>query len=341
MALLFIDGFDHYATADILKKWTVVNSAVWISNVGRRAGSGLYVNNNTAYIYKAISPSSATAIVGGAFNISSAGAVPLFIGGGPLNYTHIFLEMAANGAINVYRQGNGLAPYTPQATLLGTTEADVVGFSSWSYIELKVYVHDSNGTVDVRVNGVSKLSLSSQDTAYNGTTISIAGCGYGAYYYVDDFYICDTSGSTNNDFLGDVCVDAHYPTAEGATHDWTPSTGANNAALIDETAPNTTDYNSTSTLNAVDTFMIEDLKNTGSNLLGVQLNLCHSKEDAGDCLIAPVSRPVSTDIPGTDVAPSLSSYVYNTTMYEVNPGNSAPWTESAFNATEFGYKKTG
>ena len=42
MSLLFIDGFDHYATADITKKWTTASAAT-IGVTGRRGTGGVPV----------------------------------------------------------------------------------------------------------------------------------------------------------------------------------------------------------------------------------------------------------------------------------------------------------
>jgi hypothetical protein len=166
------------------------------------------------------------------------------------------------------------------------------------------------------------------------------------YFYghdrIDDLYVLDTSGSLNNDFLGDVRVDAHYPvTPDGTNHAWTPSTGSDNFAMVDEVTPNITDYNSTNTPDAVDTFHMEAFKNSGASIKGLQLSLYHSKEDAGACLVAPVTLTHATEYVGDNVAPSESSYLYNRTCQDANPYSGVGWSESEFNVVEVGYKKTG
>lgn len=349
MALLFMDGFDHYATADLPKKWDnyygmVISSGSYgsLGTVSRRGSGGVYGDANQMKLNKYVSPNSNTMIAGMAFKSIPFGFV---FGFGTTTCPLVIVKLSSTSisAQRVNTSSGNWWEITYSSTAIGSAAAISLSTVTWYYLECKVYSHSSLGTIEAHINGAEVLNVSGVDTTKSGVSMDAVGfCGPGGGgIAIDDFYVCDSSGSVNNDFLGDVRVDVHYPTAEGNAHDWTPSTGANNAALIDETAPNTTDYNSTNTLNAVDTFVTEDLKNTGANLLAVQTNLFHSKEDVGTCLIAPVARPVSTDIVGSNIAPSDSSYTYGLTVYNTNPGNSAPWTEAAFNATEFGYKKTG
>jgi hypothetical protein len=77
---------------------------------------------------------------------------------------------------------------------------------------MKVYCHATAGTVDVRFNGCPVYSRSSMNTLPSGgiATRAVLGDGYPpysmSYVRIDDFYVCDGTGSKNNDFLGDVLV---------------------------------------------------------------------------------------------------------------------------------------
>ena len=61
--------------------------------------------------------------------------------------------------------------------------------------------------MDVRVNGVSRLSLTGQNTK-NGTdnyhNVAVIGCSN--YFVIADVYVLDNTGTLNNDFLGNVKV---------------------------------------------------------------------------------------------------------------------------------------
>jgi hypothetical protein len=134
-------------------------------------------------------------------------------------------------------------------------------------------------------------------------------------------------------------VDARFPTAAGATTGWTPSTGANWAA-VDDAAPNDdTDYTSAAAAALTDTFVTQDAPVAGATIYGVQHCLAVKKSDAGFATIAPVIRHGTTNYPGADLAPG-TTYAYALSIAATNPGTSAQWTEAGFNAAEFGYTRT-
>ena len=161
-------------------------------------------------------------IVGFAFNPTTAavgggGAVLALMEGGS---EHIQVNFNSTGQFTVYRgPGNG--------TLLGTASISV-GLNQFNYFEIKATIHDTTGSVEFRINGVTALNLVNQDTRNAGTgvvnAIRIGGINsFGPIWAMDDFYVCNTSGTTNNDFLGDIRVDTLYPNADGAFSAWTPS----------------------------------------------------------------------------------------------------------------------
>ena len=67
MALRFVDGFDHYAVADITRKWSTVNGGVSLE-VGRN-GSCLMTNGWIEYVSKSFDNQD-TFIIGFAFAVS-------------------------------------------------------------------------------------------------------------------------------------------------------------------------------------------------------------------------------------------------------------------------------
>jgi hypothetical protein len=100
--------------------------------------------------------------------------------------------------------------------------------NQFNYFEIKATIHDTTGSIELRINGVPALNLVNQDTRNAGTgvvnAIRIGGTNsFGPIWAMDDLYICNTSGSTNNDFLGDIRVDTLYPNADGTYSQWTPS----------------------------------------------------------------------------------------------------------------------
>jgi hypothetical protein len=100
--------------------------------------------------------------------------------------------------------------------------------------------------------------------------------------YVDDVYVCDTSGAQNNDFLGDVRVETLRPDADTAQADWTPSTGTDHYAVVDD-APgyDGADYVESDTAGHVDLWEYGDLGSTPQSIHAVQLVTAMQKTDAG------------------------------------------------------------
>jgi|SRR5262252_9040114 len=350
MAFLFADSFDHYATADLLTKWTtsVATAGGSISvqaAAGRRASASFRTNGagTEASMTKSLAASGATAVVGMAMNWSTTLPTP---------YSHPFLAIVQGGTPQItclcltdgrieVRRGawNG--------TVLGTTASPVFTSATYAYIELKVLIDPSAGTVGLRANGASALSLTGQNTRNTGVSgwdaLSIGFMSNfgnpGKQLDLDDLYLLDGSGSAPlNDFLGDVRVDPRYPTGAGSNTGWTPNTGANWDAVNDTAPDGDTTYVSAASSPLTDTYATQDAPVAGATLYAVQLCIDAKKSDSGACTLAPVIRHSGTDYAGTTFNPG-TSYAYGIIPYGLNPGTGTGWTESAFNAAEFGVRR--
>jgi hypothetical protein len=336
MALLFLDSFDHYLTADLGEKWGTASASSIVAAAGRRSSAALRVGITAEPITRPLAPASTTAIAGVAVKLAALVATQTILTIRSGATTQVTLGVNASGFATVYRSTNA-------GTLLGTAVVGPVTIGAYNFFELKTTIDPSAGTAVVRINGVEVLNLSGVNTAQSGVaswdTFSLRCTNNNTDY--DDLYLLDSSGAAPcNDFLGDCRVDARYPTAEGAASAWTPFSGTDNALMVDETAPDDdTTYNSTPTVGATDTHVVQDAPVPGALLYGVQLCLSVKKSDAGTCSVAPVVRHSSVDYPGTAFNPG-TAYAYNITPYGTNPGTSAAWTEADFNAAEFGYKRT-
>ncbi|MDO8562376.1 MAG: hypothetical protein Q7S25_00875, partial [Candidatus Limnocylindria bacterium] len=244
---------------------------------------------------------------------------------------------SASTRLQVFRSGTLLA------TSAGTYPANV-----YNFIEFKVTINSVTGSYEVRVNGAvdANLSASGVNTRGVGTNNStnmlrvggVAGANtLGAY--IDDLYICDLSGAANNDYLGDVRVQALLPNAAGAHSQWTPSGGAvANYTMVDEATPNDdTDYNSDATVGDIDTYAFSDLTPTTGTVKAVQTVIDARKDDAGTRTIAPVVREGGVDYVGPNHNVG-TTYAFQMDIYETDPATAAAWTVAAVNGDEFGVK---
>src|SRR5574340_700873 len=157
--------------------------------------------------------------------------------------------------------------------------------STWYYIEVKVKIHATTGTVDIQINGVSTCALTNQNTkgyAFSDyadcVTVYIAQ-GNGAC--VDDLYIADGAAGVNA-FLGPGKIEVIRPTSDSSVA-WTPSdVNADHYTLVDEaTLPISSDYVSSTTVNETDLWGYGNLTYITDNIQGVIINTVARLEESG------------------------------------------------------------
>jgi hypothetical protein len=330
MTLLFCDGFDHYTS--ITDKWNG-GIANFYAGEGRFGTSAFRLGDSNASAVKNIGVNASTIIVGMSIRFTYFGTVDPF-------RVACFRD---NGAMQLgfYVSSSGFPVIWAGSTLWTGTIPFVIGVTQ--YIEMKATIHNSTGTVELRSQGVVLASLTGQNTR-GGTSNNYANefhigpAGQANHsVYVDDLYVCDTAGSVNNDFLGDVRVQSIFPSGAGNTTQMTPSAGSN-YTCVDETTPNgDTDYVSETAAGEKDTYAFGNLTPTSGTIKGVQVLINARKDDAGFRTIAPVYRPASTDYDGSTVNVG-DSYVYYSEITEVSPETSSAWTIAEVNGAEFGVK---
>jgi hypothetical protein len=363
MALLFVDGFDHYGTAEIAQKWGGVSvgtgSTMGIApGAGRRGGGclrhtfALGTTGALATVSRPVTADTAGFAIGVAVKmpsiyIGTGGVSLLTLQGGGIN--HLALVVRASGALEVWRlSGSG-------HVLLGTFTV-LLPLDQFAYVELAGTIAVSpNGIVQGQVNGAPGLNVTGAGTIAgaalwttvvlgqtNGTGVSWPSSNLNIAKTVDydDFYACNGLGPFPwNTFLGDVRVDPRFPTANGANATWTPSSGTNHAALVDDPTPNgDVDYNESGLVGQMDTFVMQPAP-AGSVILGIQHCFNMKKLDTGSCLVAPVVRHAGAQYLDTALGVS-ETYAFGTVAQTINPGTGQPWTEAGFNAAEFGYTRT-
>lgn len=339
MSLLHADSFDHYTT--LTQKWSTASGAS-IGAFGRFGTNGYRQTGNSNRLKKSGLPNSATMIMGVAFRTSGA---PDDAGGNVLyvmslldsTSEQVVLRLGTDLLLRLYR-GNS-------ATLLATS-AVALSLNVYYLIEMKALISDGSGTCVVKVDGVERINFSGDTKATANAYANAVQVGHNSSfggsssYDWDDIVVMDTAGSYMNDFIGDKRIAALFPTAEGATIQWTPSTGTDNSALVDETTPNDdTDYNSDVTPGNKDTYVMQNLPTTAVNVSAVVVNLYARKDDAGTREIAAIARSGSTEEVGATHALS-TSYQYFQHAFYMDPATSplVAWTSTAVDAMECGEK---
>lgn len=362
MALLHMDSFDYYGTANLPDIYNafVLGGPTIAAGAGRDGTAALNLSAIAAGAKVGVSwqgtVSGSTCIVGGSFKFSridrTTGILhlqnepPIFRG-------QVNLHINDTGTLGIARHITGIPsnPGVGDGTIPGVTYT-VLGTSTRRLrpgivysIQVKWTLHDTTGAAEIRVDGVPWLTLTNVDTnnaASNGWTMLQIGSTHvsGTYtgFYLDDLWVCDGSGPAPwNDFLPGavVRVGLRAPRSAGAVTGWTPSAGAN-WACVDDRAPNAdTDYTRATAIRT-DTFAGDAVDATA--IYGVQAILRARKEAADACTLASVTRQAGAQYSGAAVAPT-TAYALHRDLWPTNPATAAAWTESEVNAAEFGYSR--
>jgi len=259
MAVVFMEGFDHIALAQLYAKgWSQPSGGSVVA--GRFAGQGLRTNSSAPNCYsKALPASYSTLIVGFAFLPTTTDARDVL---SLRNGTTTVVKVATVvvGGVPVVRLVN--ASGTTLAT--GTTG---VPANAWTYIELKVVVSATVGTVEVRLNGASAAECSGTGLNTGALDIDNIGLWWVVTYLntYDDIYVVDTSGSApTNTWLGEVRVSTLIPNGNGANTAWT---GAYTDWDDITSADDDTTYVSSSTPGDRETSTLTDLSAATSTVL--------------------------------------------------------------------------
>jgi hypothetical protein len=339
MSLLFIDGFDHWATGEALKKWSNVGGTVnTASTVPRRTGSrhaSLVASSTPPSLTHYCAASEDTIVVGLALYATVRN-----------NHYGFRLVRAGEYQCSVVIEDDGSVTVRRgdyNGTIIDQSDAGDVPTDTWVYFEFKIYVHDSSGTYEVRINENTVLSGDTVDTKGGSTagvdTVNLrAESSGGGWYYWDDLYIDD------DDFLGDCRVDCLWPDGDGNYSQWTPDpSGNDNYENVDDSTDidDDTTYNVTGVLNEIDTYTFDDLEAvSGATIFGVAVNMVVRKDDAGAREVTPLIRMSSTDYAGTEV-PCYDNYRGKQEIWENPPDDpSDEWADADVNGMEAGVKLT-
>jgi len=336
MALLYIDGFESYGTVnatqtDLASKYSLV-SGTGISVVPGRNGNGLSFDSSVARALRQIDTTNDTIIAGFAFYTNNLGS--------STTYPFYFKNATSFGVGITVCTSDGSIGAIRNSTALGSSaNTGVITVNTWHHIIIKTKCNNSTGTVEIWVDGVKELDLSGVDTleganpAYHNAFQLRRGLNSGNYIF-DDLYICDASGSTNNDSLGDKVVYTIRPDGDDTT-DWTANGGGNHYSEVDEAVFDGDDFITTNTTTDQDIFTYADLSGTG-NIVGVQVTSDVKETAAGKSYqFKHIEKSTGNTVCSANIAVGTTDWDGRVTVFETDPDGDS-WTQSAVNATKFG-----
>lgn len=274
MALLWVDGFEKYGlSGNQVNPSDTINwkyGGTVLDGVNIETGSTgncIALDNASSVVKPPNLTSNRTLICGFAFKARDVDDGLRLVdfrhpnnAGETIGYGEFYLQVESVNSANevVLYRGN---------TSINTTNGVDIQPDTWYYLEMKVYCDSSSGTCNVKLDDTEIISFS-------GNTHHRTTSGYDFYstiafntrvsdiLYIDDLYICDGSGASNNDFLGTCNVDTISPSSD-ASGNWTPSTGNSMYAVVDE-AEAGSDYISEDTTGNQAVFELDNLSTSGT-----------------------------------------------------------------------------
>ena len=225
MAVLFMDGFEHYGVGASSEEALLDNvyaakgTQVEVSAAEARTGdTSLLMKAFFGEFLRRVFPAAAGEVfVGFAFFAKelpdSSERVSICELRDAANNIMLSVVVLPTGAISV-RNG------TLTSADVAVTAGPVLGAASWNHIEVRAV--ESTGTVQVRVNGEQVLNTSSLTFSASFAQWGLSGRGGGGStdYYFDDLVVNDTTGSYNNTWKGDLRVATLFPDADATPSGW-------------------------------------------------------------------------------------------------------------------------
>lgn len=248
---------------------------------------------------------------------------------------HVLIKFETDGTLRLLH-GDGVTELADSDPSVPFTE------DAYRRLEVHLVLDDSAGSVEVRVaeageTPVTVFNVSGVDTVNGGTGVCThVGCrtnllsAGNTYFLLDDLVAQDSAG----DWLGDYRIYSGLPDGDGAVTEWTPSTGTDHYALIDDATFDDTD--SVGTQDAGDTDRVT-LPSLGfpDTVVAVAAKVIATKDAIGDAMLE-VGLRESGGSEDTAMALPVTSAAYlpAVKLSTANPATASPWTSAELAACE-------
>jgi len=356
MALLFIEGFDEFELgapiSQLQYKWNFTsNGYLSIHDTDARPEAGKYIRFDSGhysdnYVKKLFNPivENSKFIFGFSMKINTSSGE-----GGIWSLINSFESYFVK--LN-YSWDSLTTRWRLNASLRNDSNSTISTFYSdyflkdheWFTIEGKIEyvetVHDIDyGNFEILCNGESIINETNVEIAtmdLKWVHITSRSGNYTQQVDVDDIYICDGAGTTNNDYLGEIHVRALKPSSDGMTNDFTPVGETENYNCVNALNIDTDAYVKSNVLDNVELFNFDDLPITDTEVLGVFASTDCIKEGFGYRRVKTVINNGTTNIIDTNEHTLANGIRRYENKFEINPFTGNPFTISELNNMQFG-----
>lgn len=229
-------------------------------------------------------------------------------------------------------------------TILGSTANAAVPNGQTTHVEVKVVVHGSAGTVEVRVNEVTMLTLTGVNTAAAGGTTAASNAMRILGGEVNNVQIYDYSHRQTGDLVGDPWIgDVQWllrvMNADTAQTDFVRNTGLADYACINETPQDgDTTYIEATNVGDKSDFTFAALPGTVSEVIAIVVRPIWRKTLSGTstCRAGVVSSASVSN--GATKSPA-TNYGYEYDTFALDPHTGVAWTPTSLNAAKVRLEK--
>ena len=270
------------------------------------------------------------------------------------NYLYLFgffntsvpcVTFAINSAGQVVVYG---ASSTNAVTLIGTTTTSLQ-VNSWNYLEAEVTLSGATLTVSLYLSGVLLNTFTQSN--YYGTVPTCVILGASSINssistslncYYDDFYMLDNSGSVNTSRLGDIRIEALYPSSEAVNTNFVRTGGTGASDTLGRGSEDTTTYYTGSSVS--DELILattSTLTVAPSSILAVSVTQLSERTDTKTTrAMAGVVLENSVETAGAGVLLEATYDYLQTHFPSPMPSSGAAWAPASISALKFGVRVT-
>jgi hypothetical protein len=340
MALKGSESWDLYGDSDITDYFVSVGLGTIVAGAGR-CGSAAF--KGTAAIGSGptagVTTSSDSGFAGWATSPTGFGVTTNFSINSPLNsFPLAFIRVLADGSVDLWKGVNGSI-----GTRIGTTPAGLISISHYTHVGVEWKISTS-GYLRVYINGhlaadSGTINMFTPFTSGGWSSLSWTPIGF-----IDDLYWGDgdTSDPLNPwaSFLGDLRVEGQLCLTDavgggGTFRTWTPSTGTDHGALLDENPPDDdTTFVSSGTIGQRESVKFANITPTTGAVYGIKAMPNMVKTTFADRTVQVGAYVAATEAYQPAQALAQTTYKYYPAMMGYNPVAAVPWTISTANSME-------
>ena len=366
MALIWIDGFDSYGLAGT-NPWPCMTTEGYQLPSGLTTTPQITANARTGQAYaiqcwsqgngdfaimRPLAEVETELWLGFAFQYAPVTGATNFIRFDKRYLGNVYAQMAVgvnnSGQVTVTQMSSNENP--GDGTIVATSSSNVLFPGTWYYVEVHYVFNAAAGTCEVRVDNTVVVTYSGNTTTTDDTIpqtdpvryytapgidyVMLGGQGSYSFTYFDDLYILDNASGLTG-YLGDHAVVTAFPANDAGPNQWTPSSGANNYALLADMENDGT-YVYATTYSLSEAYGLTALPTSVIGVTAAQVHV-RAQRDSASGMTLEVQATGASDTVSSSAFSLGTSYAGYDLFMEKN-ADGGDWTVSTAQATIIGFE---